>query len=88
MLRTATATDLRNQLSSHLEALKQGPLLVTLRGRPAAVLLEPESYRALVEKLELLLEVVEAPLAIDSYYQDASTVVDAEEAFERLGHRA
>jgi hypothetical protein len=51
-----------------------------------AVFLELEMYEVLVEKLELLLEVFEARVAIDEYSQDASVAVDAEEIFERLGH--
>lgn len=86
MLRTATVTELRAELSSYLEGLKEGPLLVRRRGQPRAIFLELEMYEVLVEKLELLLEVFEARVAIDEYSQDASVAVDAEEIFERLGH--
>ncbi len=86
MLRTATVTELRAELSSYLEGLKEGPLLVRRRGQPRAIFLELEMYEVLVEKLELLLEVFEARVAIDECSQDARVAVDAEEIFERLGH--
>ncbi len=86
MLRTATVTELRAELSSYLEGLKEGPLLVLSHSRPAAVVLEPEMYEALLEKLELLEDILDGRRVIAEYMKDTSVVVDAEEVFERLGH--
>jgi len=86
VLRTATVTELRAELSSYLEGLKEGPLLVLSHSRPAAVVLEPEMYEALLEKLELLEDILDGRRVIAEYMKDTSVVVDAEEVFERLGH--
>jgi len=85
MLRTVTVTELRAELSSYLERLKEGPLLVLSHSRPAAVVLEPEMYDALVDKIELLEDLLDGRRVIDQYLKDESAVVDAEEVFERLG---
>ncbi|MFV2045144.1 MAG: type II toxin-antitoxin system Phd/YefM family antitoxin [Anaerolineales bacterium] len=86
MLRTATVTELRAELSSFLESLKEGPLLVLSHSRPAAVVLEPEMYEALLEKIELLEDILDGRRVIAEYMEDTSVVVDAEEVFERFGH--
>ena len=86
MLRTATVTELRAELSSYLEGLKEGPLLVLSHSRPAAVVLEPEMYEALVDQIELLEDILDGRRVIDEYLEDVSLAVDAEEVFERLGH--
>lgn len=86
MLRTATVTELRAELSSYIDQLKQGPLFVLSHSRPAAVMLDPEMYQALVEKIELLEDVLDGRRVIDAYQADRDSVVEAEEVFERLGH--
>jgi len=86
MLRTTTVTQLRSELSSHLKDLSEGPVLVLSRSRPAAVLLEPEMFESLVEKIELLEDLVEGRRAIDEYLRDKTAAVEAEEVFEHLGH--
>jgi len=50
------------------------------------VLVEPEMFDALVEKIELLEDLVDGRRVIDDYRADPDQVVDAEEVFERLGH--
>jgi len=50
------------------------------------VLVEPEMFDALVEKIELLEDLVDGRRAIDDYRADPDQAVDAEEVFERLGH--
>jgi hypothetical protein len=47
---------------------------------------DPEMYEALVDKIELLEDILDGRRVIDEYLEDASEVVDAEEVFERLGH--
>jgi prevent-host-death family protein len=86
MLKTTTVSELRADLSEFIKNLDDGPLLVLSRSRPAAVLVEPEMFDAIVEKCELLEDLVDGRRAISEYLEDRSIAVDAEEVFERLGH--
>lgn len=86
VLRTATVTELRAELASYLESVSEGPLLILSHSRPAAVLLEPELFNALVERIELLEDVLDGRRVVSEYQADRGVVVDAEEVFERLGH--
>lgn len=86
MLRTATVTELRSALSSYLAGLTEGPVLVLSHSRPAAVLLEPEMFDTLMERIELLEDLLDGRRVIAEYTEDSSIAVDAEEVFERLGH--
>jgi prevent-host-death family protein len=55
MARIVTADDLRAKLGRELDALRESEeaLYVTKQGRLAGVLLDPEHYAELVERLEL-----------------------------------
>ena len=86
MLRTTNVSNLRSDLSSFLKDLDEGPVLILSHSRPTAVLIEPEMFEALVEKIELLEDLVDGRRAIDDYRADPDQAVDAEEVFERLGH--
>ena len=86
MFKTTNVSNLRSDLSSILKDLDEGPVLILSHSRPAAVLIEPELFDALVEKIELLEDIVDGMRAIADYRTDPDLVVDAEEVFERLGH--
>ncbi|MCK4692837.1 MAG: type II toxin-antitoxin system Phd/YefM family antitoxin [Anaerolineales bacterium] len=86
MLRTTNVSNLRSDLSSFLKDLDKGPVLVLSHSRPKAVLIEPEMFDGLVEKIELLEDLVDGRRAIADYRADPDLAVDAEEVFERLGH--
>jgi len=86
MIRTTNVSNLRSDLSSFLKDLDEGPVLILSHSRPTAVLVEPEMFDALVEKIELLEDLVDGRRAIDDYRADPDQAVDAEEVFERLGH--
>jgi prevent-host-death family protein len=86
MLRTTNVSTLRTDLSSFLRELEDGPLLVLSHSRPAAVLVDPELFDSLVERVELLEDLVDGRRAISEYRADLNNVVDAEEVFERLGY--
>ena len=60
-----TVARLRAEMADVLARLgrDRGPLYLTQRGRPRAVLLDVDEYRALVEQLEHLDDSVEALLA-------------------------
>ncbi len=86
MLKTTTVSELRADLSKLIKNLDDGPLLVLSRSRPAAVLVEPEMFDDIIDKCELLEDLVDGRRAISEYIEDKSVAVDAEEVFERLGH--
>ena len=86
MLKTTSVSNLRSDLASFLKDLDEGPILILSHSRPAAVLIEPEMFDAIVEKIELLEDIVDGRRAIADYRTDPDIVVDAEEVFERLGH--
>ena len=85
MLRTATVTELRSGLASYLQDLEEGPIIVLSHSRPAAVLLEPDMFDAIMEKCELLEDILDGRRALNEYMKKPGVAVDAEEAFERLG---
>jgi prevent-host-death family protein len=85
MLRTTNVSTLRTDLSSFLSDLADGPILVLSHSRPKAILVDPELFDSLVEKAELLEDLVDGRRAISEYRSDPNSVVDAEEVFGRLG---
>jgi prevent-host-death family protein len=85
MNKTATVTELRNDLASFLSKLDEGPVVVLSRSRPVAVLVQPAVFDALLEKLEYLEDVVEGRRAAQEFRRNPRTAVDAEETFSRLG---
>jgi len=86
MLRTTNSSTLRSDLASFLNSLDESPVLVLSHSRPAAVLVEPDMFNVLVEKIELLENLVDGRRAIDEYRADTDEAVNAEEIFGRLDH--
>ena len=85
MLRTASVSQLRSALSSYIEKAGEGPIGVVSRSQPAAVLLDPQVYEALIENAETLEDILDGRLALDQYAAHPEVAVDAEEVFARLG---
>jgi PHD/YefM family antitoxin component YafN of YafNO toxin-antitoxin module len=85
MLRTTTVTQLRSELASLLESLEDGPLLVLSHSKPAAILIEPELFESLLERVEYLEDLLDGRQAIAEYLEDPAVALDAEEVFERVG---
>jgi PHD/YefM family antitoxin component YafN of YafNO toxin-antitoxin module len=85
MLRSTNVSSLRSDLSSFLKELDEGPMLVLSHSRPVAVMIEPEMFEALMEKIELLEDIVDGRRAIADYRQHPDQIINAEEAFQRLG---
>jgi prevent-host-death family protein len=85
MLKTTTVTKLRSELASLLESLQDGPLLVLSHSKPAAVLIEPELFESLLERVEYLEDLLDGRQAIADYLKDPTAALDAEEVFERIG---
>lgn len=86
MIQTVTVTELRAELSSYLDSLVESPVLVLTHGKPAAVLLEPANYESLLDRIELLEDLLDGRRIVSEYAQDPSVAIEAEEVFERLGH--
>lgn len=86
MLKTTTVSELRADLSELIKGLDEGPLLVLSRSRPVAVLVEPEMFDDIIDRFELLEDLVDGRRAVSEYIEDKSIAVDAEGVFERLGH--
>ena len=85
MLRTTTVTKLRSELATLLGSLQDGPLLVLSHSKPAAILIEPEMFESLVERVEYLEDLMDGRQAIAEYLEDPAVALDAEEVFERVG---
>ncbi len=85
MLRTTTVTELRSDLSSLLNSLQEGPLLVLSHSKPRAMLIEPEEFDSLLERIEYLEDLVDGRQAVAEYLEDPAVALDAEEVFERIG---
>ena len=86
MLKTTTITELRAELSSYIGELNEGPVMIMSRSRPAAILIDPEMFDALVEESELLEDILDGRQTLAEYRRDRNVAEDAEEVFKRLGH--
>lgn len=85
MFRTTTITQLRADLSSMLASLEDGPLLVLSHSKPAAMLIDPEMFDNLLERVELLEDLIDGRQAIAEYINNQDIALDAEEVFMRIG---
>jgi PHD/YefM family antitoxin component YafN of YafNO toxin-antitoxin module len=59
----ASIADLRNSHLKVLALLKQGPVVIASRSKPAAVLLSPEQWNSMIRELDMLWCEREAALA-------------------------
>jgi len=85
MFRTTTVSELRSDMSSLLSTLQDGPLLVLSHSKPKAMLIDPELFDNLLERVELLEDLLDGLQAVAEYREDPDVVLDAEEVFSRLG---
>ncbi|MCK5794454.1 MAG: type II toxin-antitoxin system Phd/YefM family antitoxin [Anaerolineales bacterium] len=85
MLRTTTVTALRADLSSQIENLSEGPILILSRSKPKAMLMDVELYENLLERIELIEDILDGRQVISEYRDDPGSFVDADEIFNRLG---
>ena len=84
MFRTTTVTQLRADLSTLLSSLEEGPLIVLSHSKPKAMLIDPELFDNLIERIELLEDILDGRRAVAEYLTDPDIAVDAEEIFERI----
>lgn len=83
--KSATVTQLRENLAKYLDETRQGPLRVMKHSETAAYLVNAKQFEELVEKLEDLLDIVEATKILEEVSKDPSMLLDAEEVFKELG---
>ncbi len=85
MFRTTTVTELRADLSSIIANLEDGPLLVLSHSKPKAMLIEPELFDNLLERVELLEDLLDGRQALAEYIQNPDIALNAEDVFKRIG---
>lgn len=85
MFRTTTVSQLRADLSSLLSNLEEGPLVVLSHSKPKAILIDPDFFDNLVERIELLEDILDGRQAVAEYLANPDTAIDAEDVFERMG---
>jgi len=84
MIRTASVTELRDRLAETLDVLEtEDAVMVVRHSRPAAYLVSPRIFEALVTCIEDLEDVQDMRIALDNFHQ--GNAVPAEEVLERLG---
>jgi len=66
-------SDLRHAQAGVLNRLSGGPILLTQRGKAAAVLVDPVQWNQLLERLEDLQDAVDGLEALAAYRKDPST---------------
>jgi len=84
MFRTTTVTALRADLSSQIENLSEGPIMVLSRSKPKAMLMDIELYENLLERIELIEDILDGRQIISEYLEDPGSLIDADEIFNRL----
>ncbi|MCJ7625914.1 MAG: type II toxin-antitoxin system prevent-host-death family antitoxin [Anaerolineaceae bacterium] len=84
MLETTTISELRANLSEYVHNLKDEPLLVLSRSKPAAYLMKPELFEALVERIEQLEDIIDGRIAVSEYLENPDQAVDADEILSEL----
>ncbi len=67
MFRTTSVSQLRADLSSLLSNLGEGPLVVLSHSKPKAILIDPELFDNLVERVELLEDLLDGRQAVTEY---------------------
>lgn len=86
MLRTTNISSFRKGLSKYLNNLEDGPIFIYSHNRPKAVLVYPELFNTLVEKVELLEDLVDGRRAVEDFQKHPDSAVDADDVFTRLGY--
>lgn len=82
MIKQVTVTDLQRRAAEVISSLSEGPVIVSQRGRPAAVIITTEAYEQIERVLEEIetkrvVEVIEAGLASHKKGRTSSQTVVA-----------
>jgi len=84
MIRTASVTELRDNLAETIKALNhESAVMVVRNSKPAAYLVSPALFERLLERLEDLEDAADGQAALIDYR--AGRAVEAEDVFNRLG---
>ena len=85
MLSTKTVTELGTNLPSVLDELEEGPLLILSNDKPAAILIEPGMFETLIQRVELLEDLLTGRQAIADYIDDPDISFNAADVLKRIG---
>ena len=82
MIKQVTVTDLQRRAAEVINSLSEGPVIVSQRGRPAAVIITTEAYEQIERALEEIetkrvVELIEAGLASHKEGRTSSQTVVA-----------
>jgi PHD/YefM family antitoxin component YafN of YafNO toxin-antitoxin module len=81
----ASVSSLRERLSNYIDELPEDQVLMVVRhSKPAAYLLAPEVYEAILEQLEASIDLKDMVQHIKDFL-DSKDVMDARELFDELG---
>jgi len=84
MFKTASVTELRDNLAETIDSLdRENAVMVVRHSKPAAYLVAPELFESLVEQIEDLIDLLDMHAAIQDYRQGKA--VDGAEALQGLG---
>ena len=83
--KSTTVTQLRENLAQYLDEVREGPLRVMKHSQTTAYLVDAKEFEELVDRLEDLLDIVEATKILEEISKDPSMLVDAEDVFKELG---
>ena len=84
MFKTASVTELRDNLAETIDSLdRDNAVMVVRHSKPAAYLVSPEFFESLVEQIEDLIDLQDMQTAIQDYRQGKA--VDGEETLQGLG---
>ena len=72
-------SDLRQQQNEVLKRLQEAPVVLTQRGRAAAVMVNPAQWNALMEELEDLRDTLCGVEAMEEYLENTDDVITLEE---------
>lgn len=72
MLKTVTVSELRAELAKYLKGLDEGPVAVLSHGKPVAILVEPEMHYALLDRCDMLEDLLRAFRPIARIIKDRS----------------
>jgi prevent-host-death family protein len=84
----APISDMRNHQPEILKMAKEGPVMLTARGRAAAVLLAPEKWNEIAVRLRNLELLLEAKRIEAEIVQDPSRLVTDEELERQITEKA
>ena len=84
MIRTITISEFRAKIFSQIDNISSGPILILSRDKPKAILVDPEFYASLVDRIEYYNDIFYGRLDRSEYFNELDSVSDIEELCHRL----